>query len=201
MSKTDKSREAYNKKANDYENTMDGRVTRPMRQLILNTVNVADGQRVLDVACGTGDLISAIAEKAKIKSYGIDIAEQMIDVAKAANKNITYLVSPAYPLPFDNNSMDIITVSAAFHHFEKPQQFADECMRVLTGGGTVYIGEFHYPPLIRILFNPLLPLLNAGDVKLYSEKELASFFLKSGFEVFGVERAGKCVVFSFRNIK
>lgn len=201
MSRTNKSREAYNKKAHDYENTMDGRVTRPMRQLLLNTVNVSNGQRVLDVACGTGDLIAAIAEKAEVKAYGIDIAEQMIDVAKTANKNISYSVSHAYPLPFDNSSMDIITVSAAFHHFEKPHQFADECMRVLTGGGTVYIGEFHYQPLIRVLFNPLLPLLNAGDVKLYSKKELAGFFLKSGFEVLGVERAGKCVAFSFRKIK
>lgn len=198
MSRTDKSRESYNKKAHDYENTMDGRFTRPMRQLLLNTVSVRGGQRVLDVACGTGDLIATLAKKAGISAYGIDIAEQMIGVAKTANPNVSYSVSPACPLPFSESSLDIITVSAAFHHFEEPQRFADECMRVLSDGGTVYIGEFYYPPLIRVLFNPLLPLLKAGDVKLYSERELTSFFVWAGFKELDVKRDGKCVVFPFR---
>ena len=117
MNRTDKSRNAYNKKAHDYENTPDGRFTRPLKQLILNTISVAAGQHVLDVACGTGDLISALAKKANIKAYGIDIAEQMIKVASATDKDIDFRVSPAYPLPFSIGSMDIIIASAAFHHF------------------------------------------------------------------------------------
>jgi ubiquinone/menaquinone biosynthesis C-methylase UbiE len=201
MSKTDKSRASYNKKAHNYENTMDGRFTRPLRRLILNTVKVTNGLRVLDVACGTGDLIAALAKKAAIQAHGTDIAEQMIDVAKAANKNISYRVSPAYPLPYNDGSMDIIIVSAAFHHFEEPQTFANECKRVLSDCGAVYIGEFHYPAPLRVLFNPLLPLLNAGDVKLYSKKELPSFFTKAGFNPVDIKQDGKCLVFTFKKHK
>jgi predicted GNAT family N-acyltransferase len=101
-------------------------------------------------------------------------------------------------LPFGDSEMDIITVSAAFHHFEEPQRFADECHRVLSAGGTLYVGEFYYPPIIRILFNPFLPFLNAGDVKLYSEKELSGFFLKAELKTLELRRAGKCLVFSFK---
>lgn len=197
MSKTDKSRIAYNKKAYDYENTADGRFTRPLRRLIINTVNVADGQRVLDVACGTGDLIASLAKKAAIHAYGIDIAEQMIEVARRENKNITYSVSPAYPLPFRDSAMDIITVSAAFHHFEEPQRFANECMRVLCSGGSLYIGEFSYPPIIRHIFNAFLPLLNSGDVRIYSKKELAGFFSNAGFKNVGITGSDRCKVFLF----
>jgi ubiquinone/menaquinone biosynthesis C-methylase UbiE len=198
MRKTDQSRISYNKKAYDYENTRDGRFTRPLRQLILNTVYVQKGQRILDIACGTGDLLAALARKAPdTHACGIDIADQMIEVARKSNPNITYTVSPAYPLPFGDNSIDIITVSAAFHHFEEPQRFASECIRVLSGGGRLYIGEFSYSTFERVIFNPFLPLLRSGDVRLYSEEELAGFFTKAGFEALGIERSGRCLVLSF----
>jgi ubiquinone/menaquinone biosynthesis C-methylase UbiE len=199
MSKTSQSRKAYNKKANDYDNTMDGRFTRPLKQLMLNTISIVAGQRVLDVACGTGDLIASLAKRAdNVHAYGIDIAEQMIEVARAAHPSTSYTVSPSVPLPFDNSTMDVITVSAAFHHFEEPQRFANECMRVISGDGRLYIGEFSYSTVERFILNPLLPLLRSGDVKLYSEKELASFFVKAGFETTGIERAGKCIVLSLK---
>jgi len=197
MSRTDQSRSPYNKKARNYEDTMDGRVTRPLKRLMIDTIDVENGMRVLDVACGTGGLIAALAKKSDIQAYGTDIAEQMVEVERAANRNISFTVSPAYLLPFGNASMDIITVSAAFHHFEEPQRFANECARVLAGGGKLYVGEFSYPPVVRILFNPLLPLLRSGDVKLYSRKELTSFFLKAGFEALGIEGIGRCEVFIF----
>jgi ubiquinone/menaquinone biosynthesis C-methylase UbiE len=198
MSKTDQSRDSYNRKASNYENTADGRFTRPLRQLLLKSVNIKQNNRILDIACGTGDLISALAKKApNTQPFGIDIAEQMIEVTKAANPNVAFSVSQAYPLPFKDSSMDVITVSAAFHHFEQPKTFACECMRVLSSGGTLYIGEFSYSPIARAIFNPLLPLLRAGDVKLYSEKELSSFFFKAGFEPGKIKKAGKCLMFSF----
>jgi ubiquinone/menaquinone biosynthesis C-methylase UbiE len=197
MSKTEQSRNAYNKKARNYEQTMDGKWTHPLRQLMLNTVNITNGQRVLDVACGTGDLIASFAKKADIKAYGVDIAEEMISVSQAAYKNITFSVASAYPLPFDDGYMDVITVSAGFHHFEQPQRFADECRRVLSSNGRLYIGEFSYPPVTRVVFNALLPLLKSGDVKLYSRKELTAFFSKAGFNFLGVESEGRCEVFTF----
>jgi ubiquinone/menaquinone biosynthesis C-methylase UbiE len=197
MSKTEQSRKAYNQKAADYENTADGRFTRPLKQLMFNTIPITSGQRVLDVACGTGDLIAAFAKKANIQAYGTDIAEEMIKTAQTKHKNITYSVSPAYPLPFKNSSMDVITVSAAFHHFEQPQQFANECRRVLSDSGRLYVGEFSYSPVTRVIFNALLPLLKSGDVKLYSRNELAEYFEKARFRSISVESAGRCEVFSF----
>lgn len=198
MNKTEQSRITYNEKARNYEDTMEGRVTRPLKRLLLDEIDVKDGQRVLDVACGTGDLIAAFSRKADIQAYGTDLAEQMIEVARATNPDITFSVSPAYPLPFDDSSIDIITVSAAFHHFEQPQQFADECMRVLSGGGKLYVGEFSYHPVQRFIFNLLLPLLKSGDVKLYSRKQLTGFFLKAGFEVVDIKSIKRCEVFIFQ---
>lgn len=111
--------------------------------------------------------------------------------------DITYSVSPAHPFPFNDYVMDIITVSAAFHHFEEPQRFANECHRVLSVGGKLYVGEFSYSPIIRHIFNALLPLFNSGDVRIYSRKELAGFFLNAGLKNLGIKGIDRCEVFLF----
>ena len=197
MSKTEQSRKRYNKIASNYDNTHDGIVTRPMKQMLINAVEVQSGQAVLDVACGTGDLIVAISKKANIKAYGIDIAEKMINVASESNRSISFKVAPAYPLQFDSDSMDIITVSAAFHHFEEPQKFADECKRVLRTGGKVYIGEFNIPSIARVLMNIFAPIVRTGDVKIYSKTELAAFFIKAGLITKSVLNSGSLMVMVF----
>ena len=182
MNKTEQSRRSYNKQAWNYENTHDGRVTRPLKQMLLSVIDVRSGQTVVDVACGPGDLIAAISEKVNVQAFGIDIAERMIEVAKAKYKGVTFIAAPAVPLPFENAAVDIIVVSAAFHHFEEPQRFADECSRVLRTGGIVYIGEFHAPPAARRIMNALVPFVRTGDVRLYSDTELTAFFAKAGFD-------------------
>jgi len=194
MRKTEQSRRSYNKKAAYYENTQDGRVTRPLKRMIINAVEVQNGQTVVDVACGTGDLIAAVAKKANIQVHGIDIAEQMIAVAKERYQGISFSVAPAYPLAFDELSVDTIMVSAAFHHFEQPQRFATECKRVLRPGGKVYIGEFNVPTVARYIMNFLIKFAKTGDVKIYSDLELASFFINAGFEITDILTDGPRIV-------
>jgi len=197
MRKTEQSRETYNKKAANYDNTYDGRVTQPLKQLLLNTIKVQPNQTVLDVACGTGSLIAAISKKADIHAYGIDIAEEMIKIANETHDNISFAVAPAYPLKFDSSSFDTIVVSAAFHHFENPNAFVTECFRVLKPGGKVYIGEFCIPAFFRIIANAIFPFLKTGDVKLYSETELSSIFTKAVFTTKNVQSKGRCMVLVF----
>jgi len=183
MKKTEQSRKAYNKKAANYESTYDGRVTRPIKQMMLDAINVQNGQTVIDIACGTGALIAEVSKKAEIQAFGIDISEQMIKVAKEFYQGILFKVASAVPLPFEDASADVIMVSAAFHHFEGPQSFADECFRVLRAGGKVYIGEFCMSPFVRCIMNFFIKFMRTGDVKIYSESELVSFFTTAGFEI------------------
>jgi len=162
--------------------------------MMINAVEVQNGQIVIDVACGTGDLIAAVKQKADIQAYGIDIAEQMIEIAKEKHQSISFSVAPAYPLEFDDSSVDTIMVSAAFHHFEQPQRFVTECLRVLRPGGKAYIGEFNIPAAARHIMNFLIKFVKTGDVKIYSDSELASFFSKAGFEITEILTEGPRIV-------
>lgn len=180
--KSEQSKEIYDKMALEYDSSKEGNYTRTHKAELIKNVFVKDGDAILDVACGNGFLLAELSKKAKVNAYGIDISPNMIAVAKKRYPNCTFVSQPSYPLDFENKSQDVITVSCAFHHFDNPQGFADECMRVLKDDGWIYIAEPYFSPIIRWLANTIVfPFSHSGDVRVYNSKELNSFFEKAGF--------------------
>nr|WP_207727513.1 class I SAM-dependent methyltransferase [Anaerostipes hominis (ex Liu et al. 2021)] len=160
-------------------------LTRSHKQEIIKKAVLRDGDNVLDVACGNGYLLGELSKKARVNAFGVDIAENMIASARERYPACTFTVGPCAPLGFENESMDVITVSCAFHHFENPQTFADECLRVLKVNGKVFIAEPFFSPLVRCLANTLVfPFSKKGDVRVYSQRELQLFFESAGFTEF-----------------
>lgn len=180
--KTEQSRIAYNKMALEYDSSPEGSYTRAHKAELIKKVVVKNGDTILDVACGNGFLLAELSKNAKVNAFGVDISENMIAVAKKRYPNSTFLSQPCFPLSFENMSINVITVSCAFHHFEQPQGFADECMRILKNDGVIYMAEPYFPPLIRWIANrAVCPFMHNGDVKVYSSKELSTFFRTAGF--------------------
>ncbi|HWP80473.1 MAG TPA: class I SAM-dependent methyltransferase, partial [Candidatus Acidoferrum sp.] len=163
-----RSRAAYDKKAAGYDDTFEGKFTYSYNLLLLEAADIRDGDAVLDVACGNGRLLKMLAGRHAIRGYGIDISEKMIEQANAQNPAMRFSVGSCEALPYPDGSFDVLTVSAAYHHFPHVGVFAREAHRVLKPGGKIYIAEVYYPAVYRALFNPLLPLLKEGDVKFYS---------------------------------
>lgn len=160
-------------------------LTRSHKQEIIKKAMLRDGDNVLDVACGNGYLLGELSKKARVNAFGVDIAENMIASARERYPACTFTVGPCAPLGFENESMDVITVSCAFHHFENPQTFADECLRVLKVNGKVFIAEPFFSPLVRCLANTLVfPFSKKGDVRVYGQRELQLFFESAGFTEF-----------------
>jgi len=180
--KTEESRITYNKMALEYDSSPEGIYTRAHKAELIKKVAVKSGDTILDVACGNGFLISELSKNAKVNAFGVDISENMIAVAKKRYPNSTFLAQPCFPLRFENESIDVITVSCAFHHFEHPQGFAVECMRILKNDGVIYMAEPYFSPLIRWIANmAVFPFSHNGDVRVYSSKELSAFFKTAGF--------------------
>jgi len=177
----EKSKAAYNKKADDYDNTHDGRFTLKFKHLLLEHVALSKDASVLDIACGNGTLLAMLDAKMSIKAHGIDISDQMIKNAAIRNPHMEFHIAGCEALPFDDDTMDIITVSAAYHHFPDVAAFAKEASRVLKPSGKIYIAEVYLPTPLRLLCNPFLPLSGAGDVKFYAPKEIIGNLSKHGF--------------------
>lgn len=190
--KTEESRIAYNKIAAEYDTSREGRYTRFHIVELYDTIDLSEGDVILDVACGNGTLLSELSKKTNIQANGIDISENMIYAAKMRYPNMNFEVGPCYPLEWSDESIDIITVCCAFHHFDNPRAFVNECKRVLRKNGTVYIAEPNFGPVIRFLANKFwIPFSKSGDVKIYSKKELESFFYNHGFKAVQAYRKDK----------
>ncbi|GCE10449.1 class I SAM-dependent methyltransferase [Tengunoibacter tsumagoiensis] len=106
-------------------------------------------RRALDVACGTGQSTRALKEIAK-NIVGIDSAQEMLSEA-LSEANIHYLQASAEALPFPHRWFDLITVSMAFHWFER-SSFLAEASRVLKPGKWLvlynhgYLGQMQENP-------------------------------------------------------
>ena len=192
----EKSRAAYNRKADGYDHSREGQFTRGFQRLLMAEMTWKAHQSVLDVACGNGSFLASMNRRKPIRGFGIDIAERMIELAAAGNPGMVFRVAGCEAIPFPDESMDIITVSAAYHHFPDTAAFASEARRVLKPKGMVYIAEIYLPAIIRFMVNPFVPLLKDGDVRFYSPGEIAGTLRWAGFEEAMVKISGQIQIVS-----
>ena len=70
-----RSKNSYNKKAENYDSTFDGKFTVKFKRMMCESVCVNANDTVVDVACGNGRLLNMLAEKNSFYGYGIDISD------------------------------------------------------------------------------------------------------------------------------
>jgi ubiquinone/menaquinone biosynthesis C-methylase UbiE len=121
------------------------------------------GRRVLDVACGTGQLAAALAERYGCKVWGIDVSPEMIEVARArVPAGVGLRVGRAEELEFKDGWFERVVTTFAIHHFERPKAFR-EIQRVLQPGGIFGIGSFDPSHFDDYYLNPYFPSIPAID--------------------------------------
>lgn len=181
---------SYSRKASHYDQTLDGCMTRKIKRLLLERVAIANGSRLLDVACGNGRLLSMFSQKYRFVGFGADISPEMVKSASQLNTSMTFAAAACDALPFQNDTFDKVTVCAAFHHFPDPTAFFLEARRVLKPNGVLTIAEFHFSAPVRFLLNPLIRHSPAGDVKMYAPAEITALLEQAGYLVQSVSVSG-----------
>jgi ubiquinone/menaquinone biosynthesis C-methylase UbiE len=107
--------------------------------VLQRAANVGPGARVLDLACGTGELERRMLEADRAAQIvGIDLAPSMIERARAkldGETGVQFEQADAHALPFEDKSFDIVVCANTFHYFTHPAEVLREARRVLTPGG------------------------------------------------------------------
>jgi len=106
------------------------------------------GARVLDICCGTGDLVLALAEHAPV--LGSDFCHPMLTIARdkigLRRAPAAVFESDAMRLPLRAESLDLMTVAFGFRNLANYEAGLAEMRRVLAPGGMAAILEFSTPP-------------------------------------------------------
>lgn len=123
----------------------------PMKEAIIRYLQPNDGQKILDIAAGTGEPALSIAASNKGGTVTItDISEEMMEIAreKAIAKeltNIETVICDASDLPFENGSFDAVSCRFGFMFFPDMQLAANEIYRVLKPGGRFATTVWNFP--------------------------------------------------------
>ena len=114
---------------------------------LLNMMNPAYNQKLIDVACGTGDIA-----KLFLKSVNKDAVVTCVDPNKSMVqkgkqklvkfKNINWVISSAEKLPFSENSFDFYTISFGLRNTKDLKKALTEAYRILKPGGRYLCLEF-----------------------------------------------------------
>ena len=122
--------------------------------------------KVIDLACGTGDLSIALAKRG-LKVTGVDISEGMLEKGREKVEKLWKGKFSRYPKPelilgdgadlaFEDGSADIVTIGYGIRNFDDRPSSLREILRVLSPGGALLILEFGEPKnaLFRLVYRP-----------------------------------------------
>ena len=124
------------------------------RRAMVDAVDPRPGQRILDVATGTGLVARALARRGA-QVTALDQSEAMLSVARARpHQNITFVVGQAERLPYDDQSFDGLTFTYLLRYVDDPAATMRELARVIRPGGRIGMVEFGVPghPALRALW-------------------------------------------------
>ncbi len=142
-------------------------------------VDPQPGERVLDIAAGTGTSSVAFA-KTGARVVAVDFSAGMIAEGRKRHPNIEFIEANAEQLPFGDNEFDAVTISFGLRNVNNPKQALSEMYRVLKPGGRLVICEFSTPPqyLLRAGYNTYLKYVLPTVAKAVSSNSPAYSYLE-----------------------
>ncbi len=146
----------FNSVASKYDvmnDVMSMGIHRVWKDAMMDWLAPRPGQRLLDVAGGTGDIsfrflkraghghatVLDLTEPMLVEGRKRAEAEQMVD-------SLDWVVGDAMTLPFDDNTFDVYTISFGIRNVTRPQEALNEAYRVLKPGGRLMVLEFSQLP-------------------------------------------------------
>jgi demethylmenaquinone methyltransferase/2-methoxy-6-polyprenyl-1,4-benzoquinol methylase len=180
-------------------------VHRMWKKNLINWMNPQPGNRIIDVAAGTGDLAKMISKKNKDKNIFccVEPNRGMFETGKQKLKsftNIRWYLNSAEQLPFKEDTFDFYTISYGIRNVTNINKSLEEAYRVLKPGGRFFCLEFSKVEneILNFLYqkySKLIPLIGKIVVgseepyeylissidKFYSQNELVDLLKKNKF--------------------
>jgi demethylmenaquinone methyltransferase/2-methoxy-6-polyprenyl-1,4-benzoquinol methylase len=184
---------------------LSGNIDKRWRRIVTTRVRdkISGNARVLDVACGTGDLAVALFENTGARVVGTDFCRPMLKIAASKTaQRIPLIEGDALDLPFRDGSFEAVTIAFGLRNLASVEGGLAELRRVLKPGGWLAVLEFSRPanamlrPLFGLYFTRVLPLMGglisgsrsaytylpASVQKFPDQEQLSLLMQQAGFE-------------------
>lgn len=160
------------------------RYTEDVLSRVLQILALTGRERILDVACGTGELerrmITRFPEQ---EVYGIDLSDDMLAWARTKlghHPRLHFAQGDSRALAFPDAYFDIVVSCSALHYMREPTRVMAEFARVLRPGGRVVIADWCRDFLFAKAYNWIRKRLVPAHYHVYSRGELETLMQQSG---------------------
>lgn len=155
--------------------------TRLWRAATVRAMEPSPGERILDLAAGTGTSTAAFAQ-AGAYAVPCDFSLGMLQTGRKRQPELPFVAGDALALPFEDNAFDGVTISFGLRNIVDPETALAEMRRVTRPGGRLVICEFSTPPhhiLGPIYTEYLMKALPAVATKVSSNPEAYVYLAES----------------------
>lgn len=169
------------------------------KQWSFNQLALASGQSALDIGCGTGEDVVAMAALVAPdgRAMGLDASEAMVSEAMKRHRQVGHVAfkhGDALRLPFDSNAFDACRCERTLQHVEDPNRAIAEMARVLKPGGRVALIEPDWEGLLIAGSDPdLSRAIWARRLKAFRQprvgRQLPALLTQNGFIDLSLEPA------------
>jgi ubiquinone/menaquinone biosynthesis C-methylase UbiE len=151
-----------------------------------------DLHQVLDVPCGTGELVRRLlARRPNLQIVGVDVTGEMLCQAasKDVTSTVTWLQADVCQLPLADHTFDVAVCANSFHYFRSPEASLREFRRVLRPGGQLVLVDWCDDYLTCKLCSLWLRWTDPAFFKTYSLHSCRSLMEAAGFRIESTDRA------------
>ena len=154
---------------------------------LLEWAAIAPEAKVLDVACGTGELERQLTtQHPQQRIVGVDFSAQMLAIAQqkcAEHPHISFQQASASTLPWQHPQFDVVICANAFHYFDHPHAVLGEMQRVLQANGRVILLDWCRDFVVCRMCDWVLGWFDPAHKRCYTEAELHELLVTAGYRI------------------
>jgi ubiquinone/menaquinone biosynthesis C-methylase UbiE len=175
--------------ARSYDQRWGAYVERSLQET-LQRLELASSMHVLDIGCGTGELLRRLhAVEPSLVLRGVDPSAAMLKEAHIKLAGAAGLAqAPAGHLPFANATFDLVTCTSVLHYLPEPHQALAEAKRVLKPGGRLALTDWCHDYLACRLLGAWLRLLKRPYTRIYGVADCRNLLAREGFHIIRLDR-------------